>query len=648
MNIRKFLLFFICLCCIDSFLYAQDYNKRPEFLKVNGTWVFSGYSGMNFNTNPPQAFTAGLSGSIGCASVASPKTGNLLFYTDGRKIYNKNNTVMPNGTLINSTQLTSPYEGVCIVPMIDSPGKYYVFTVETPSYSNRGVLRYSIVDTTLNGGLGDIVAGRKDVYVDSVLTHSVLAVPGDNCDIWLVVHRRDTSLFKTYHITRHGLNTTPVTSNVGPMYGKPPTLIRNFPTMVSSAYGFSGMAISPSRKKIAIYSKSMHNLLGLTASRPYLPNLHGILLCDFDPATGSVSNGLRIDSNVHHTYLSMCFSPDNSKLYMSAESDTAWTYTSFVYQYDVSTRDSQTIRNSMTQVLATENSGTAFKLYNDTIYLAGTAVYLRLNNTTYTRFARINNPNKAGLACNLQDTIATLTVDGIGYALPSDVVLPQPSDTMHTRVLDTLFCKPFNMKLQGRPGFNAYEWSTGSTDTGITVTQQSTYWVKSKDYCHSFIDTFVITGTNLPPASITVNGYQLGTASSYTSYQWYLNGVAISNETNATYDVKANGIYSVKVSNGLGCYDSVAYTVTNYVGISSLPELQQAISVYPNPAKTIVHIVSPVAVNATISTIDGRKVSYLQNVDQIDIAHLAEGIYLLHITNSSNQLIRTEKLVKIK
>jgi len=61
-------------------------------------WYFGYNAGLTFSSNPPSALLDGqLNTAEGCATISDAQ-GNLLFYTDGMKVYNKNHQVMPNGT----------------------------------------------------------------------------------------------------------------------------------------------------------------------------------------------------------------------------------------------------------------------------------------------------------------------------------------------------------------------------------------------------------------------------------------------------------------------------------------------------------------------------------------------------------------------
>jgi hypothetical protein len=61
-------------------------------------WYFGQNAGLDFNGGSPVALTNGqLATDEGCATI-SDTNGQLLFYTDGITVYNKNHSIMANGT----------------------------------------------------------------------------------------------------------------------------------------------------------------------------------------------------------------------------------------------------------------------------------------------------------------------------------------------------------------------------------------------------------------------------------------------------------------------------------------------------------------------------------------------------------------------
>ena len=102
-----------------TILYAQ---------KESANWYFGELAGLSFNTNNPVPLLNGkLITSEGCATISDPN-GNLLFYTDGLTVYNRNHTVMQNGT--NLFGDASSTQSAIIVPKPDDPNIYYIFTVD--------------------------------------------------------------------------------------------------------------------------------------------------------------------------------------------------------------------------------------------------------------------------------------------------------------------------------------------------------------------------------------------------------------------------------------------------------------------------------------------------------------------------------------
>src|SRR6266850_1570202 len=64
-------------------------------------WYFGVLAGLNFTSGTPVPITDGaLSTTEGCSTISDP-LGNLLFYTNGVSVWNRNNEIMPNGDSLN-------------------------------------------------------------------------------------------------------------------------------------------------------------------------------------------------------------------------------------------------------------------------------------------------------------------------------------------------------------------------------------------------------------------------------------------------------------------------------------------------------------------------------------------------------------------
>lgn len=147
---------------------------------------------------------------------------------------------------------------------------------------------------------------------------------------------------------------------------------------------------------------------------------------------------------------------------------------------------------------------------------------------------------------------------------------------------------------------------------------------------------------------VSRNGNVLSTTHTFTTYQWYLNDVAINGATSQTYTVNATGSYKVVTTNANGCSDtSVVFMVNSVTAIDELQYLKENVFIYPNPANDILNIQAPVPVKATITGIDGRVL--LDNIQskKIDIHSLSEGLYLIRLMDKNNNLIKTAKFIKV-
>lgn len=150
------------------------------------------------------------------------------------------------------------------------------------------------------------------------------------------------------------------------------------------------------------------------------------------------------------------------------------------------------------------------------------------------------------------------------------------------------------------------------------------------------------------PAVITVDNFTLGTVGTYASYQWLLNDQPLPGANTASITVTENGDYRVITENEHGCTDtSDVYTVSN-VSVEALPAWIARINVFPNPATDKVFIQSPVKLQITITTIEGKVLAQVASEDVIDVSSYATGVYMLHLATADGAWIRTEKIIKMR
>jgi hypothetical protein len=256
-------------------------------------WFFGQNAGLNFNNGTATPISGSLDTNEGCASF-STSDGQLLFYTDGIFVWDKNNNPMPNGT--NLLGDPSSTQSAIIVPYPGKSHLYYIFTVGANNYDNDGNLIKSteglnayIVDMTLNKGLGDIVGSpiKLSGFESPNWTEKVTSVKGSECNTFWIISQVDNK-FVSFKVDLNGLDTTPVNSIV------------IFPADDPRGY----LKVSPDGTKIASASYGQ-----------------GVFyLYSFNNSTGKVSNdgiSLITRRDVDGYTYGVEFSPNSTKLYCS-------------------------------------------------------------------------------------------------------------------------------------------------------------------------------------------------------------------------------------------------------------------------------------------------------------------------------------------
>jgi len=189
-------LFVICIL-LSGWVFAQNEKKNWYFGTGTDGIVFDG------NNNPVKVNNKfpGL-GTEGNVTVSDPYTGELLFYTDGIRVINKNHSVMTNGSGLNANLSCS--QGCQVTKMPGTCNKYYV--ISNSSWDDiPGSLYYSIVDFS-NNPLGEVTV--KNQYLDGVNYHQALkVVPKKNSNnYWLIGHQYNTATYKVFEMSNNGFS----------------------------------------------------------------------------------------------------------------------------------------------------------------------------------------------------------------------------------------------------------------------------------------------------------------------------------------------------------------------------------------------------------------------------------------------------------
>ncbi len=179
-------------------------------------WYFGNNAGLDFSKGYPVAL---LNGSLVTAdnsvTVSDPQTGELLFYSNGVKVWDRNHNVMPNGN-----DLLGHWSGGTSAIAVKLPGnnqKYYLFTTDAFAWPNG--LRYSVIDLDMNDGLGDVTNQKNIVLIERSTEKIAITKHLNEKDYWIVTHPWNSDEYHVYLLTEQGLDPIPTISKIGIFHG---------------------------------------------------------------------------------------------------------------------------------------------------------------------------------------------------------------------------------------------------------------------------------------------------------------------------------------------------------------------------------------------------------------------------------------------
>ncbi len=591
--------------------------------KEANIWCFGSGAGIDFNSGSPVFFPGvAMNQWEGVSSIADAN-GQLLFYTDGITAWNRNNTPMPNGFGLMGT--SSSTQSALIVKQPGANPNYYLFTVSETGSLNG--FNYSVVDTTLQGGLGDITL--KNIFVSGSNDERLTACRHVNgIDVWIVISTNYGDNIAAYLLTATGFSTTPVISNNG--------IVHNATSNDQIGY----MKISPSGNHLAM---AFYETLGRYE------------LYDFDNSTGMAANPAVMDSTVYANAYGLEFSPDGTRLY-GASHGAGY----LVYQFDVTAGSASAIRNSATLV-ATASHGYAAELQlapDGKIYIS---------QWTSNVLGAFNDPNALGLASNYNDNAFTLPSGTTNGGLPNLC-----SGIFFQSVPIALFsalhhicpgtCTNFtNLSING----TTYQWafaganpsvSTDANPSNICYNTPGNYSVQLIATNVNGSDTLTLNNyINVypfpAPQGIAQDGDTLFANAGAVSYQWYHTGVLIPGATDYFYVASQGGDFNVVATDANGCeVEAAIFDVVASVQ-STVGNMQLAI--YPNPvsdkctiqnAQCMMGKAVTITIYNMLGVIVQSKIKNQKSEMSVDVSVLSPGLYWLEV--SSGETIYRTKFVK--
>lgn len=350
MKNKYFILTFIVL--IFNYSFAQ---------KEASHWYFGNFAGLDFSSGNPVADTNGSLNTLeGCATI-SDVNGDLLFYTDGTTVWNRNHSVMPTGFPLEGDPSSS--QSAIIVPKPNAISIYYIFTVDW-SGGDRG-LNYYTVDMTLNGGLGDVIGLNNIPTPTNLLTsptsEKITAVKVLNEDAFWVISLRLGS-FYAFKVDASGVNSKSIIS--------------------------SGFNVQEDLRGYLKVSPNGSTLVSANMTT-------GTFMYDFDAVSGVVTNERGLDLIGQPGY-GVEFSALSKKVYIStgnfAEEGQVVTEMLFQFTIDISNQTAENINATRVLLYEYENSRAALQIGLDG------KIYRNIDRSNF--LGVITNPDGDGIAAN--------------------------------------------------------------------------------------------------------------------------------------------------------------------------------------------------------------------------------------------------------
>ncbi len=313
------------------------------------------------------------------SATIADTSGNLLFYTNGFDVCNRNGEIMPNGFRIDSSVFFTNYwykngmpiaQPVLIIPFSEQDSLYYLFHETAQPYfldtSGFGVyypssLYYSVISMTRDSGRGDLIVREQIIFQDTLALGRITAVKhGNGRDWWIMVYRYAGDKYLKLLLTPNGIS-PPIYQQIGPRL--------NYCDLAQAVF-------SPQGDKYAIADKA-----------------NGLLFMEFDRCSGTLSNPIQVLINDTAIARGAAFSASGRYLYVSSSR--------YLYQFDTW---SSNFAGSQDTVAVWDGFYSTTFPFATTFYLSQLApdnkIYINSPNSVKTLHV-INFPDSGGAACDV-------------------------------------------------------------------------------------------------------------------------------------------------------------------------------------------------------------------------------------------------------
>lgn len=392
-------------CTTENRINVKVCPDQPQ--QQGSKWYFGNNAGIEFQGGSATPLTDGKLNTIEGTSSINDTKGNVLFYTDGVKVYDKDGTVMgalqydATGKLLIDPATSKPListvvpalggsqistQSALIVPKGTCRGceyQYYVYT--TAEINGTRQLTYSIVDMRKNDGKGAIVESNIPVAGTSGTALSTERSAGvkneQDSTYWVITRDFGSNVFRITHITK---NATPTQTTVSAGQSQTSTsqgegYLKIGPAPPNTTTANSGTATNPGSntaqnpdgvvRPVAMIVPGVPASASSTSAGSTTGITNRVELFEFNDKTGKLDYKRSIDLGpAPPTAYGVEFSPDGRFLYVTIKGDPAdpKSASSYIYRYDLKAPDSTArteIATSTTQQFGALQIGPDGRIY---------------------------------------------------------------------------------------------------------------------------------------------------------------------------------------------------------------------------------------------------------------------------------------------
>jgi len=599
-----------CLLLLFLGLYFQSVAQKEAY-----NWYFGQHAALNFSSGAPVSLAgSAMVAPNGCTSI-SDSAGNLLFYSNGKEVWNRNHMQMQNGYGLNGQEFAPQSALALKAPGSDS--RYYLFTIGGGASDQYGAF-YTTIDMLLDDGLGSVLPWQKNIPLvgaDSVKDALGAIAFGDKEGYWVFVRSFTVqNKILAYLVDETGVHQQPVVS----------------PGIYNSSInvGSGTVKVSPDGRYL-IYSPSQ-----------WVWNLPMTELYALNSYTGEATPVFRFDSGGVNWGAE--FSANSEFLYLTP----ALSDSSYIVQFDMSQLSSAQAFQASRYVVHSVKGSREPSFYQCQLAPDGKIYISRFSFgfSGFTYLPAINEPSKKGVLCDFEPHAVDLIEGNCYMGLPAFVqsYLVRYSFSGQCVGSETTFTSQFN------PVPDSIEWEFDDPATGTLnfsnelnpvhlFSNTGTYHVRAtafylnghqeqaireiKIYALPVVD-LGIDHTICPGEQVTLDaGY------GFESYIWN------TGQQGQSIIVSDTGTYCVEVTSAMGCANTDCVIVNRHVApLINEDNLNLAPTTCGGSTGAITGLEITGTTELTFQWKDGSDQSFGSN---LDINHLPVENYVLYITDGN-------------